>query len=148
MLSGHTLIVAGGWVLRLASLILLLVAWRLFSRAFGLGLGAGHFAWLLPLGLALGVFKARRVMRRILAANVAWLRGRERVPAWRVYQPRLLALIATMIALSSWLKLLAAESPWGLAALGGLDLAVGTALGLSAGLHRTDSSPATGPGHP
>ncbi|MFA7330719.1 MAG: hypothetical protein WC326_06555 [Candidatus Delongbacteria bacterium] len=135
-LPGTTLILAGGWILRLAGLMLLLAAWRLARRAHELGLEPGQLAWLLPLALGVGWVKSRRAIRPVLAANARWLRGRERVPAWRVFQPRLLLFIGLMITLSAGLKRLAAESAWGLASLGALDLAVATALLLAAATTR------------
>jgi hypothetical protein len=130
---GTALILAGTWVLRLAGLMLLLAAWRLARRAHELGLEPLQLAWLLPLALLVGWFKSQRAIRPVLAANARWLKGQQRVPAWRVFQPRLLLFIGLMISLSAGLKQLAAASPWGLAGLSALDLAVATALLLAAG---------------
>jgi hypothetical protein len=133
--SGAALILAGGWTLRLAALTLAVGALRLFHRSLELGLDPLHLAWLAPLSAALGVFKARGVMRPRLLENIAWLRERRGLPAWRVFPPLLLLFIACMVALVALLRGLAAEHALGLALLGGLELAVATALALSAGLH-------------
>lgn len=129
---GTTQVLVGLWVLRGAALLLGWAALRHARHALELGLPETQLLWLAPLGLGLGWFKARRVMDRPLAANEAWLRARPRVPAWRVFPPWLLALIACMVGLSLWLKQVLANHAWGLAGLGTLDLAVAAALLLAA----------------
>jgi len=133
--SGAALVVAGGLVLRAAALVLLLASLRLFRRAVELGLDPLHLPWLGLLAVLTGLFKGRRVMRPVLAANVAWLRARDVVPAWRLFPAWLLALITTMVTLAALLKHLAAGHAPGLALMGSLDLAVATALVLAAPAH-------------
>lgn len=135
MLEGRTMVLLGGWLLRFAGLSLVLASFRLCQRALDLGLDPLHLLWLGPAGVALGVFKARRVMRPRLLENVAWLRGQRAVPAWRLFAPSLLLLIACMVALMTCLKLLARGHAPSLAALGTMDLAVATSLLLSARVH-------------
>ncbi len=127
-MSGPLLAVAGGWVLRVAGVMLVLVALRLARRAHELGVEPEHAAWLAPLALVVGWFKARRVMGPLLERNVDDLSARERVPAWRLYPPRLMVFIVMMVVLSALAKRLAAGCGMGLATLSALDLAVGTAL--------------------
>lgn len=129
------MIVLGGWALRLASLILAWACLRLYLRALALGLDPLHLLWLPAAGWVVGLFKSQRVMRPRLQENVDWLRARETVPAWRLFPPALLLLIACMIAMMAILKALAQSHAFALAILGTLDLAVATALLLSAGVH-------------
>lgn len=129
------MIMLGGWVLRLASLILAWACLRLYVRALDLGLDPLHLLWLPAVGWAVGLFKSKRVMRPRLRENVDWLRSRDLVPAWRVFPPLLLLLIACMVAMMAGLKALAQGHAFALAVLGTLDFAVATALLLSAGVH-------------
>ena len=135
MLEGKTMVLLGGWLLRLAGLSLVLASFRLGERALDQELDPMHLLWLGPAGAALGVFKAHRVMRPRLLENVAWLRGQNLVPAWRLFAPSLLLLIACMVVLMTCLKLLARGHAPSLAALGTMDLAVATSLLLSAHVH-------------
>ena len=135
MLEGKTMVLLGGWLLRLAGLSLVLASFRLCQRALDLGFNPMHLLWLGPAGVALGVFKARRVMRPRLLENVAWLHQQMSVPAWRLFAPSLLLLIACMVALMTGLKLLARGHAPSLAALGTMDLAVATSLLLSSRVH-------------
>lgn len=142
MATGALMIRAGRWVLVLAGLMLLAAALRLGARALALGLAPSNVAWLAPAAVLLGLFKARRLMGPRLAENAAWLRGRDRVPAWRVFPPRLLLLIACMVAGMAGLKALARGRPLPLAVLGSLDLAVGVALLRAAvGVGRPEGDP-------
>lgn len=129
------MITLGGWLLRLASLILAWACVRLYLRALDQGLDPVHLLWLPAAGWLVGLFKSQRVMRPRLRENVDWLRSRASVPAWRVFPPLLLLLIACMIAMMAVLKALAQGHAFALAVLGTLDFAVANALLLSAGVH-------------
>jgi hypothetical protein len=129
------MIVLGGWVLRCAGLALAWACLKLYLRALALGLDPVHLLWLPAVGGVVGLFKSQRVMRPRLQENIEWLRPRGAVPAWRVFPPPLLLLIACMIALVMVLKALAHGHALALAVLGTLDFAVATALLLSVGVH-------------
>ena len=135
MLTGTTMIVLGGWVLRLSSLVLAWACLRLFLRALAQGLDPLHLLWMPVAGWIVGLFKSRRVMRPRLRENVAWLQSRAAVPGWRVFPPMLLLLIACMVATMAGLKALAEGHAFALAVLGTLDFAVAVALAASAHEH-------------
>lgn len=120
--------VAAVWALRVASVMLLLAAFRLARRAHELGMDAEQALWMAPLALLAGGFKSSRVMLPLLRRDANWLRSQRRVPFWRLFPPRLMLFIAGMIAASAVAKRLSADFGWGLASLSAMDLAVAGAL--------------------
>lgn len=127
-MSGPQVALAAQWTLRVAGAMLLLAALRLARRAHELGVDGEHAYWLAPLAVLAGGYKSHRLMIPLLKRDATWLRSQAQVPAWRIYPPRLMLLIALMIAFSAAAKRLSMDWGWGLATMGTLDLAVGSAL--------------------
>ena len=78
MLEGKTMVLLGGWLLRLAGLSLVLASFRLGQRALDQGLDPMHLLWLGPAGAALGRQlppEAHLVSGGLLAVSLLFVRG-------------------------------------------------------------------------
>ena len=75
MITGRILLILAQTWLVLGSLSLVYASVRLFRRAFEAGMSETHLYWLIPLAVAAGAFKARKVMRKRMRANIASCSG-------------------------------------------------------------------------
>ncbi len=141
--SRYLLIIARLWLI-MGCLSLIMASARLFHRAIGAGLTPTHIYWIAPLAILAGAFKAIVVMRKRMRANIKRLASTEgKLWLWQVYPPVLLIFILAMVLLMVVLKRVYATSGPGLGFLGGVDLAVGVALGV-ASLEYRRAKPLTG----
>lgn len=125
------LIMAQTWLV-LGSLSLIYGAYNLFNRALNAGMTVTHLYWLIPLGIVAGAFKARKVMRKRMRANIARLSSsEEKMWPWQIYPLPLLAFIITMVVLMTIMKRVFAANGLGLGCLGSVDVAVAVALGVA-----------------
>jgi len=105
---------------------------KLFHRAVDAGLTPSHLYWIIPVAILVGGFKARKVMRKPMRANIKRLSASTgKMWPWQIYPWPLLLFIIGMIVLMAVLKRVFATSGTGLGVLGGVDLAVGVALGVA-----------------
>jgi hypothetical protein len=133
MISGRILLILAQTWLILGSLSIVYATVRLFRRALDGGMPVHHLYWLIPVGIFLGAFKARMVMRKRMRANIARLSSAtEKMWPWQVYPWQLLTFIVSMVILMNVLRRVFAENAFGLGCLGGVDLAVAVALAVAA----------------
>jgi len=139
----YLLIIARIWLI-LGCLSLIMASTRLFHRALAAGLTPSHLYWIVPVAIAAGALKAIVVMRKRMRANIRRLATTAgKLWVWQVYPPVLLIFIIAMVVLMIVLKRVFALSGPGLGFLGGVDLAVGIALGVASleYRHATPQSP-------
>jgi len=133
MISGRILLILAQTWLVLGSLSLVYASVRLFRRGLDVGMPAFHLYWIIPVAIVAGAFKARKVMRKRMRANIARLStATEKMWPWQVYPPQLLAFIVAMVILMNVLRRVYADNGLGLGCLGGVDLAVAVALAVAA----------------
>lgn len=133
MISGRILLILAQTWLVLGSLSLVYACVRLFRRALDAGMPVYHLYWIIPVAIVAGAFKARKVMRKRMRANIARLSSsEEKMWPWQVYPPQLLVFILTMVILMNVLRRVFADNGLGLGCLGGVDLAVAVALAVAA----------------
>lgn len=141
MLSSRVLLLMARTWLMLGMVGLGFASSKLFHRAVDAGLAPVHLYWIIPVAIIAGAFKARKVMRKRMRANIKRLAATtEKLWPWHIYPWPLLVFIIAMIVLMAILKRVFAASGPGLGALGGVDLAVGVALGV-ASLEYRNSAP-------
>jgi hypothetical protein len=129
MVSGRILLILAQTWLVLGSLSIVYAAVRLFRRALDAGMPVHHLYWLIPVGVVLGAFKARMVMRKRMRANIARLSAAtEKLWPWQLYPWQLLIFIISMVVLMNVLRRVFADNGFGLGCLGGVDVAVAVAL--------------------
>jgi hypothetical protein len=132
MISSRILLIMAQTWLVLGSLSLIYGAYNLFTRALNAGMAVSHLYWLIPLGVVAGAFKARKVMRKRMRANIARLSSaEEKMWPWQIYPLPLLVFIVTMVVLMTVFKRVLADNGLGLGCLGGVDVAVAVALGVA-----------------
>ena len=141
MISARFLLIMAQTWLVLGSLSLVLAGVRLFHRALDAGMPASHLYWIVPVALLAGAFKARVVMRRRMRANIRRLsEATGKMWPWQIYPPQLLVFILAMVIFMAVLKRVFVDNGPGLGFLGGVDLAVAVALGMSSLEYRRSNS--------
>ena len=132
MISGRFLLIMAQLWLVLGSLSLVYASVRLFLRGLDAGMSTTHLYWLIPVAILAGAFKARKVMRKRMRANIARLSSSTgKLWPWQIYPPQLLAFIISMVILMNILRRVFADNGLGLGCLGGVDLAVAVALAVA-----------------
>lgn len=110
---------------------------KLFRQALEAGLATWVIWVVVPLAVAAGFFKATVVMRKRMRRNIARLRATTgKLWPWQIYPPQLLVFIISMVILMRVLRRVLEGHAPGLAALGGIDVAVAVALIVASGEYR------------
>ncbi len=129
MLTSRSMLVLAQTILVFGACSLAFASSKLFGKAVDLGFPSWQVWVILPVAAALGAAKAIFVMRKRMRQNIARLRATTgRLWPWQIYPPQLLAFIVAMVILMNVLKRVLVGSPGGMAALGGVDVAVAAAL--------------------
>ncbi len=129
MLTSRSMLILAQAILVIGAISLVPASIRLFRHAIEAGLPSWYLYWIIPVAMAVGIFKAMVVMRKRMRSNITRLRAATgKLWPWQIYPPQLLIFILTMVVMMAVLKRVFVGDATGLAVLGGVDVAVSLAL--------------------